>query len=239
MVDFAVVDAWWAQWLGIPVDALLTGGVAPGDHVDHVGLLQLDRGSGVLAYGPDAYLDGLDPSGLEGPGRLDEALAAVQQHLGRRLEQVLGPAWYGYAGAATLPRPEHPEVRRLQADDAELLEDLRAAVSPMEWAEAGLTEGADFGWVQDSRLLAAASLGRWRDMPSVGVLTHPRWRSHGLGRSVVQEATRHALIERPFVQYRAWTTNEASIALGQRSGFWSYGRGVVVDVARDERRVSP
>jgi len=121
-------------------------------------------------------------------------------------------------------------VRGLTAADDEAVAALCNKVGPDEWNEAGMSTGADFGHFQDQQLLAAANLGEWRGVPTLGVLTHPDWRGRGLGSAVVRLAARHALQRSDLIQYRARVSNAASIALAHGSGFLHYGTAVVVDV---------
>lgn len=121
-------------------------------------------------------------------------------------------------------------VRELTASDAEAAAALCIKVGPEEWNEAGMSTGVDFGHFQDQLLVAAANLGEWGGVPSLGVLTHPDWRGRGLGRAVVRRATVHALQRSDLIQYRARVSNAASVALASRAGFFHYGTAVVVDV---------
>lgn len=179
------MDQWWAAWLGTTVARLHAGGVVAADSVDHVGVVEVAHGQGPLVYGPGRWVNPLRDSALSAT-TLNEGLDLVRRTFGRRVTQVLGPAWYGYADRA------------------------------------GLLDGI---------LRAAANLGQWRSMPSLGVLTHPAYRGRGLGRQVVRAAAHRALIDAPHVQYRAWSTNAASIAVAERVGFAFYARAAVVDIA--------
>lgn len=107
------------------------------------------------------------------------ALGDVLESLGNRVMQVLGPAWYGYVDRASLVDDDAAAVRPLGPADAGLVEALRTQVIAAEWDEAGMNTGADFGIVVDGVLRAAANLGAWRGMPSIGVLTSPAFRRTG------------------------------------------------------------
>jgi len=115
---------------------------------------------------------------------------------------VLGPAWYGYATADSLAPLDSPAVRPLTTADLPLLarphEQVRA-----EREESGTTGLPAFGYIDDGALLAIACLSMWKDMPTIGVLTHPQARRQCLAGQVVTAAAREGLNRRPVVQYRA------------------------------------
>jgi len=226
-LDLDWLDAWWADWLGASVGDLLSGGLVVTEHLDHVGVLELTRGHAAVVYGPARWLARVP---LSTPEPLATALTAVTVGLFGDVRRVLGPAWYAYASAdSLLPAPGH-FVRRLGPEDSAAVEELRRRVSVAEWEESGLGGGVDVGWLEEGRLLAAASVGEWRGMPSVGVLTDPACRGRGLGRAAVAHAAQEALRSAPLVQYRAWVSNAASIALARELDFQTYAHAAVVDV---------
>lgn len=227
MVRVSALDEWWCTWLGATAEQLHTGGVVVAEHVDHVGIFEKAPARGALVYGPARWLG---PFGKEPPANLELALDRAREHLGDRVTQVLGPAWYGYADRASLADREDGFVHGLGSQDPELAERLRLEVDACEWAEAGMDSGADVGVVVDKELLSVANLGQWRGMPSIGFLTHPAHRGRGLARQVVRAAAHRALADASHVQYRAWERNAASIAVAEHVGFAFYARAVVVDV---------
>ena len=70
----------------------------------------------------------------------------------------------------------------------------------------------------------------WREMPTIGVLTHPRARHRSLAQAVVAAAAREGLTRRPVVQYRALRVNTASVTVAVKAGFTHYCDGLVIDL---------
>ena len=151
--------------------------------------------------------------------------------LGPRASRVLGPAWYGYATADGLRAPHSTTVRPLAAADLPLLARLHEQTPPAEREESGTSGLPAFGYLEDGDLLAVACLGTWQEMPTIGVLTHPRARRRGLAHAVVTAAAREGLTRRPIVQYRAWRANTASLAVAAKTGFIHYGDGLVIHLS--------
>lgn len=182
-----------------------------------------------MVYGPAGSLPVLRSLQelAHGAGPVDASgLAAVP---GLRAGRVLGPAWYGYATAGNLPALPTSAVRPLAAADLGLLARLHAATPPAEVAESGTDGLPAFGYLDAGDLMAVACLGTWREMPTIGVLTHPHARGRGLARAVVTAAAREGLKNRPLVQYRAWRVNSASLRVAARTGFTHFCDSLIID----------
>jgi GNAT superfamily N-acetyltransferase len=235
------VGAWWAARLGLPPAAMRSGGiyVVPGS--DHVGVLAMTGAGRPLGYGPARALPalrrvisgspGLLPDDdLRRAGSLSAVAARVSAALGVRPGAVIGPAWYGYSTAASLIPQHSPAVRALSPADLRLLARLHEQTPPAERDESGTTGLPAFGFFDQGALLAVACLGVWHEMPTLGVLTHPRHRGQGLARTVVAAAAQASLSRGSVVQYRAWRANAASIAVARRTGFAHYCDGLIIDL---------
>jgi len=119
----------------------------------------------------------------------------------------------------------------LEERDLAALDALHQQTSTAEREESGTTGLPAFGIFGDARqLLAVACLGVWKDMPTIGVLTHPSARGQGLARRVVAAAAQQGLRHRTVVQYRARVRNTTSISVARRSGFRHYCDGLVIDL---------
>ena len=230
MIDRWWLDQWWAAHFACTPEELRAGGVVVTDHLDHVGAFQPEHGRDALVHGPARWLEAAGFMGTERCRTVDEALARWQRGLGLTVTRVLGPARYGYASARTLREFDTSAVRPLLDKDAAQVEVLRLATPPAEWDESGMDPRPDVGYFMNGQLMAAASLGTWRGMPSVRVLTRPQHRGQGLSGAVVCAAIQRALQESTLVQYRAWVANQASLHVAERVGVVPYGVGVVVDV---------
>jgi RimJ/RimL family protein N-acetyltransferase len=236
------VGGWWAERLGLPPAALGSGGIylVPGS--DHAGVLVVTGAARPLGYGPAHTLPALRrvisaspglrwaEDDLRPPGPLAELAARVSIALDARPGAVIGPAWHGYCTAASLIPQPSPAVRALSPADLPLLARLRERTPAPERDESGTTGLPAFGYFDQGALLAIACLGVWHEMPTLGVLTHPRHRGRGLARAVVAAAAQAGLGRRAVVQYRAWRPNAASIAVARRTGFTHYCDGVVIDL---------
>jgi hypothetical protein len=230
------VDTWWAGVLGVPLAAMRAGG-AHAVNLDHAGIVAVDGAAAPLGYGPMDVV----PLLRSAMARTDrETLLQGNQlaaALAPRSGRVLGPAWYGYATAESLEDAGNPAVRPLSEPDVPLLARLHEQVPAAEREESGTTGLPAWGYVDDGTLLAVACLGSWRQMPTIGVLTHPNARRRGLAAMVVTAAAREGLRRRAVVQYRAWCANTASISVARRSGFTHYCDALVIDLglARERR----
>lgn len=243
------VGAWWGQRLGLPPAALGTGGTYVAPVAGHVGMIVVTGADRPLGYGPAWALPALRrvmtdlPGGpllAEGDllpgGPLAAAVARVSAALGARPSAVIGPAWYGYATAASLTPERSPAVRPLSPADFPLLARLHKETPPAERDESGTTGLPAFGYLDGDALLAVACLGAWHEMPTLGVLTHPRHRGRGLAGAVVAAAAQAGLERRAAVQYRAWRANAASIAVARRTGFEHYCDGLLIDLEDQHAR---
>ena len=225
------VDRWWAQVLGVPAAAIRAGGVFPASRFDRVGIVAVAGAAAPLAYGPADTRPALHA--MLARARSSGALEAdhLAKPLGPRASRVLGPAWYGYTTARSLVAPRSTTVRPLTAADLPLLALLHEQTPPAQREESGTTGLPAFGYLEDGALMAVACLGMWQQMPTIGVLTHPRARRRGLAHAVVAAAAREGLHRRPVVQYRARRANTASLAVAARTGFIHYCDGLVIDLS--------
>jgi hypothetical protein len=214
--------------LRVPETAMRAGGVFAAGHLDHVGVAAVHGAAAPVVYGPP----GVIPLLRAAAARVGHEALLQGDHLagalGARAGQVRGPAWYGYATAETLAPAGSPAVRELGEADLPLLARLHEQVTVAERDESGTTGLPAYGYVDDGALLAVACLGEWQQMPTIGVLTHPRARSRGLAGLVVGAAAREGLRRRPVVQYRAWHLNTASISVALRTGFAHYCDALIV-----------
>ncbi len=134
--------------------------------------------------------------------------------------------------AGSLSAPHSTAVRPLAAADLPLLaRQSHEQTPPAQREESGTTGLPAFGYLEDGALLAVACLGTWQQMPTIGVLTHPRARRRGLAHAVVAAAAREGLNRRPVVQYRAWRANTASLAVAAKTGFTHYCDGLVIHLS--------
>ncbi len=230
---FLRADAFWAQEFGLdpsrlrPARTLVQ--VHRGGLSGNPGISILVCGGAPLVSMPPRVFDLLRDSAslwslddVADPGLLSRLLLPIGQDL---VTAILGPAFIGYAPAA-LP-PDHQCTGQLDTSQADLVAELRSACSPTDWEHGGPHADtlAQFGSFDSSGELAAlASYNLWGNvLAHIAVVTHPKFRGRGHGRSAVAHAARHSLVAGLMPQYRTLRANLPSLRIAQRLGFHEYG----------------
>lgn len=212
---------WWAQELGVNVPELQA-------RANGVTLTASSNLPGIFVFRREkdlriaALFAKLDP--------IHDAI------LGKTFGDVLNPEfWTGHpslsAGAVgpvslyyldavpagwTTTVPRGLTVRGLAAMDAKAFAALADALTPVEREESGLELSPRplWGVFQGKELIAAAGYDVWPGrIAHMGVAVHPAHRGKKLGQMALQAATRGALTRRRIVQYRALSTNPASVGI--------------------------
>ena len=215
----------WADHLGCAPEHFQTDRTLAVPHLglgDYHGVFVFRFGAAVVASVPPQLLPQLGPR-LERLGAAQLVPEACVRAIGAAaVEQVIGPAYYGYADATALRSMPSPGIRSLTLDDAPLLDHLRTACSEAEWGEAGaLTIDLPLvGQVVDAQLVAVAGYRVWRAcLAHMYVITAPAFRGHGYCRAVACRSAEAALNCGLVPQYRALEVNRASIAIPTALGF--------------------
>jgi GNAT superfamily N-acetyltransferase len=235
----AVLDDYWADWLGCEPSAFAEGGVTvrparwPGRRIRC-----LFRGDATVVVAPERHVeavraraDALHPLDGRDADRVRAALG-----LG---PVVLGPQFVGYLDGSTLVEGEREgsdddgTVRPLERHDARALSRLRVACPHEEWAErvgGFAVDGHEVvhGRFVDGRLVAVAAAGVDDAVGGIGVVTHPDHRGRGHGRAVVASVSRALLDDGLVPEYRASEAWTASLSLARGVGFERYGTYVAV-----------
>lgn len=233
----AVVDDYWADWLGCEPSALADGGVTvraarwPGRRVRC-----LFRSDAAVVVAPEHHVEtvraranALHPLDGRDADRVRTALG-----LG---PVVLGPQFVGYLDESTLVEGERTgddgTVRPLERHDARALSRLRVACPHEEWSErvgGFAVDGHEVvhGRFVDGRLVAVAAAGVDDAVGGIGVVTHPDHRGRGHGHAVVTSVSRVLLDDGLVPEYRASEAWTASLALARGVGFERYGTYVAV-----------
>lgn len=187
-------------------------------HLAEQGLLCPPGWEGIVVLGDEAITT----------GPIGEALTGLPVHewtdpvaVAKRqpVVEVLGPA----ALAFTETPPPGPELETLPADHDDVLA-LVASVPADEAGEAALDDltSAAFVLRDGGRVVAAAGYERWPyDVAHLSVLTAPDRRGRGLARTVGAAATRDALVNGLFPQWRA--RPQASRRVARALGFQELG----------------
>jgi GNAT superfamily N-acetyltransferase len=184
----------------------------------------------VLAVPPDWYEPVASRIGQEPPAEVFD-VTVLRRLFGAAVEQVIGPAWLGYADASDF-RPAPTRGTRLLTDqDLPELQRLAAACGPTAWEHSGIDPARPpvFGCFADDRLAAAGMLERWGDrLLHVGIVTHPGHRGRGYGRAVVSAMSAHGLATGGVMQYRTLQANLPSVGIARALGFQRFALTLAV-----------
>jgi GNAT superfamily N-acetyltransferase len=151
--------------------------------------------------------------------------------LGDAVNQIIGPAYIGYADGATFRALVPNAAHLLGAGDAEHVAELRAACEAVEWEHGGSEIGQNpaAGVYISQRLVALAGYEVWGGgIAHLSVITHPRLRGQGYAGAVVSKLTETALARGLVPQYRTLEGNAPSVHVARKLGFVRYGVSMAV-----------
>lgn len=155
----------------------------------------------------------------------------LQGVLGDAIDQIIGPAFIGYADGATFRALVPNAACLLGAGDVEHVAELQAACGAVEWEHGGSEIGQNpaAGVYISERLVALAGYEVWGGgIAHVSVITHPRHRGKGYAGAVVSKLTETALAQGLVPQYRTLESNAPSVHMAHRLGFVRYGVSMAV-----------
>lgn len=230
----AAVDHYWAAFFGCAPAILAVPATTVVPHTgigDYHGLFLFRRGETLIISAPLARLE-QDRAALGVfPATLLDDLPTLQARIAAPIERVVGPAFVGYADAATF-RPESAEgTRLLTADDRQRCERFRRACSALEWEHGGseLGEQPVVGYCLGDEIVALSGFELWGErIAHIAVVTHPAFRGQGYGGKVVNAIAALALERGLIPQYRTLMSNTPSIKIGAALGFVQYGETLAV-----------
>jgi GNAT superfamily N-acetyltransferase len=175
----------------------------------------------VLAVPADWYAPVAGSLGQRPPAEVFDIIL-LRQVFGAAVDQVIGPAWLGYADTSDF-RPAPTRGTRLLTDqDLPELERLAAACGPTAWEHSGIDPARPpvFGCFAGDRLAAAGMLERWGGrLLQVGIVTHPGFRGRGYGKAVVSAMSAYGLSTGGVLQYRTLQANLPSVGIAGALGF--------------------
>jgi GNAT superfamily N-acetyltransferase len=235
----AAVDRYWATFFGCDPAILSAPGTMVVPHAglgDYHGLFGLRCRETLIISVPPARLK-RDRAALAAfPATLLDDLPTLQTQIAAPIERVVGPAFVGYADAATF-RPEAAAgTRLLTPDDHDRFERLRRACSTLEWQHGGSELGAQpiVGYFVDDEIVAVSGFELWGEqIAHIAVVTHPGYRGLGYGGKVVSAIAAVALARGLIPQYRTLMSNTPSIKIGAALGFVLYAETVAVRLKAD------
>jgi GNAT superfamily N-acetyltransferase len=224
----AAVDRYWADFFGVEPALLNRAATTIVPHAglgDYQGVFCFRRGDALLISVPAARLErdraalaGLSPTVLDDPSAL---LAKIDAPI----ERLVGPAFVGYADAATLQPRSQSHVRLLTAEDRERFARFRRSCSALDWEHGGSDLDAQpvVGCVVGDEIVAAAGWELWGEqIAHIAVVTQPAQRGQGYGGTVVGGIAALALELGLIPQYRTLLGNRPSIGIAAALGFVGY-----------------
>ena len=149
---------------------------------------------------------------------------------GNAVDRVIGPAYQGYIDAADF-QPVTSLAGLLSAIDEPALGELAAACDEQEWgySDIPIAHHPIFGIYRDGLLVAASTYRvETSGVALPGIITPPRYRGQGYGKTVLSAATEHGLGEGLLMLYHTLTTNKAAIAVAESLGYKHYATHLAV-----------
>jgi RimJ/RimL family protein N-acetyltransferase len=184
----------------------------------------------VLAVPADWYAPVAGRIGQRPPAEVFD-VSVLREVFGNAVDQVIGPAWIGYADASDLRPAPTMGTRLLTEQDLPELQRLAAACGPTAWEHSGIDPARPpvFGCFAGDTLAAAGMLERWGDrLLHVGILTHPGHRGRGYGKAVVSAMSAHGLAAGGVMQYRTLQANLPSVGIARALGFQRFALTLAV-----------
>ena len=230
-----IADGYWASDLGCARADLRPPSTRVIPHAealaDYHGVFILLIGGAPVVSLPRHLYPALRASAAQWSAADVVSRAFLQHVLGEAVDQIIGPAFIGYADGGTF-RPLAPNAAHLLAAcDAEQVAALQAACAAVEWTHGGseLGQNPAAGVYIDERLVALAGYEVWSGgIAQISVITHPRHRGQGYGCAVVSILTETALAQGLVPQDRTLESNTPSMQLARKLGFMRYGVSMAV-----------
>jgi GNAT superfamily N-acetyltransferase len=158
-------------------------------------------------------------------------VVVLRQVFGTAVDQVIGPAWLGYADTSDFRPAPTLGARLLTEQDMPELQRLAAACGPTAWEHSGIEPARPpvFGCFAGERLAAAGMLERWGNrLLQVGIVTHPGYRGRGYGKAVVSAMSAYGLATGGVMQYRTLRANLPSVGIARALGFQRFALTLAV-----------
>ena len=184
----------------------------------------------VLAVPADWYEPVTSRLGRRPPAEVFD-VNVLRKLLGPAVDQVIGPAWLGYADTSDLRPAPTLGTRLLTDQDLPELQPLATDCGPTAWEHSGIDPARPpvFGCFAGERLAAAGMLERWGDrLLHVGVVTHPGYRGCGYGKAVVSAMSTYGLATGGVMQYRTLQANLPSVGIARALGFQRFALTLAV-----------
>jgi GNAT superfamily N-acetyltransferase len=230
----AAIDTYWAAFFGCDPAILSAPGTTVVPHAglgDYHGLWLFRRHDALIVSVPPARWEHDRAAFGSLPATRYADLPAVLACIAAPIERVVGPAFVGYADAATLQPVADPQVRLLSASDRVAFACFQQLCPALDWEHGGSQSGSSplAGCFVDGAIVALAGYELWGEqIAHIAVVTQPAARGRGYGKAVVSAIAAAALERNLIPQYRTLLSNTASLALGAALGFKPYAESLAV-----------
>lgn len=235
--SLAHIDAYWTSFFECTVEDLHTPETLIVPHAaleGYPGITLFRHQEGCIVSVPAILYERLTPRLSVAPAEVfdTERLIAI---LGGAIQQIIGPAFVGYADATDFLAADTRGVRRLLPADDAAMRVLAGSVSLTEWEHGGIEFNHELlmGLFVTNRLVAAGRLEpRGETILDLGLVVARDQRGKGYGRAVASALTADGIEQGKIVQYRTLCTNEASLAIAGALGYKTYAETISVQMNR-------
>ena len=230
----AAIDAYWAGFFGCDPATLSVPATTVVPHVglgDYHGLWLFRRHDALIVSVPPARCERDRAAFGALPAARYADLPTVFACIAAPIERVVGPAFVGYADAATFQPAATAQARLLSAGDQEAFARFEHSCPAQDWEHGGsrLSSTPVVGCFVDGAIVAAAGYELWGErIAHIAVITHPSARGQGYGKAVVSALAAVALERNLIPQYRTLLSNSASLAVGAALGFKPYAESLAL-----------
>jgi GNAT superfamily N-acetyltransferase len=231
------IDAYWASFFGCTIEDLHVPKTVIAPHAaleGYPGITLFRTHGGCIISVPGVLLEQLTRRLSLAPEEIFDRQKLISI-LGGAIQQLIGPAFVGYADATGFKPADTLGARRLLPADDPALRVLAGSVSLAEWEHGGIEFNGEslIGLFVNNRLVAAGRLEpRDETILDLGLVVARDQRGKGYGRAVASALTASGIEQGKIVQYRTLCSNEASLAIAERLGYHSYAETISVQMNR-------
>jgi GNAT superfamily N-acetyltransferase len=233
MDQTAIIDAYWAEFLGVEPSALRTEGTTVVEHHrlgQYSGVWFFARDSAVVVSAPSAQVDRLSNE-LRGVPH-GELLTAhyISELFGGFEQKIIGPSFQGWLPPGALRQQANVDVHRVQGIEP-FAEAVRKGCSEEEWSHSGVDVPAGEAWVgfREKRPVALGQLRQRLGACDPCVVTHRDYRGQGFGTRIVSSMLQQRDSKgSDVVLYQTLLSNAGAISIAEKLGFEEYATLIAV-----------
>jgi GNAT superfamily N-acetyltransferase len=230
----SLADAYWAHFLGCSPVKLRNDRTLLLSHAelgDYAGCYIIQFGGAPVVSLPANEIESYRHVVEAWPTGVVRSPSIVRAVSGERIKAVIGPAFIGYTDAKLFRPVNSVMTRLLLSTDEAAYEALRDACPAEDWDHGGTLFRPEemAGVFRGKRLVAVASYKIWGEcIAHISIVTHPAFRGRGYATIAVSELTQIALTRKLIPQFRTLESNQASMVVAARLGFFRYATSLAV-----------